>query len=299
MQTKPKLNAVKSALQLGFIGILILSALNYQAILDQYALQTYHPRAAVAEIQSRLGLTTKATASLYRADPRIDQKTDFNSDCDTKPHELELGCYYRAHIYVLQIDNSSLAPEMDVVMAHELLHAVWSQMAPQDKKTLGAELERVYALSSDDELKQRIAGYAQSEPGEEDNELHSILGTELAQLSPMLETHFAKYFTARQQIVAAHMAYQNVFSSRRAELEAELAQIRSEKGQLGVLNRQLETYKSSDQIGLYNSLVPRQNAMVDDINKSISVYRQGVDEYNALSKSLDSQQITDTEPSAE
>jgi hypothetical protein len=299
MQPKPKSNVVKSVFQIVLIGLLVFLALNYQEILDQYALQTYHPSAAVAQIQGRLALTRKATATLYRADPKIDQKTDFNSDCDTKPHELELGCFYQGRIYVLQIDNSSLAPEMDVVTAHELLHGVWSQMSSDDRQTLGAELQRVYALVANDELKQRMAGYAQSEPGQENNELHSILGTEFAHLSPLLETHYAKYFSDRQQIVQSHMSYQNVFSSRKTELETELAQIRAEKGQLAVLNQQLEKYKSTDQIALYNSLVPRQNRMVDDINKSISAYRQGVDEYNALSKSLDSQEITDTESSAQ
>jgi hypothetical protein len=42
---------------------------------------------------------------------------------------LELGCYFRQRIYVLQIDNQSWTSEMDVVTAHELLHAVWSKMS--------------------------------------------------------------------------------------------------------------------------------------------------------------------------
>jgi hypothetical protein len=39
--------------------------------------------------------------------------------------------------------------------------------------------------------------------------------------------------------------------------------------------------------------------LVDDINHRIEAYRQGVDEYNELSKSLDSREITDTETSAQ
>jgi hypothetical protein len=69
--------------------------------------------------------------------------------------------------------------------------------------------------------------------------------------------------------VAAHAAYTGVFNSRRVELEAELAQIRSLKGQLGVINRQLETYRAAGQIEQYNALVPRQNNLVDDINHRI------------------------------
>jgi hypothetical protein len=298
MKPKQK-NPAVLGVQLAIVALLVVAGLNYQALLDQYALQTFKPAGEVATIEGRIGLTQKARATFYRSQPQIDEKAAFNKDCDTRPHELELGCYYHDRIYVLRIDNESLATEMDVVTAHELLHAVWARMSSKERKELGAQLESEYTRVADDELRQRMAGYAQSEPGEQDNELHSILATEYAQLSPALEQHYAKYFVNRAQIVTAHTTYQNVFSSRRAELEQELAAIRSAKGKLGVLNSQLEAYKARGQIDEYNALVPKQNRMVDDINKNIAIYRQGVDEYNALSKSLDSQQITDTETIAQ
>jgi hypothetical protein len=285
--------------QLGIVGILIIAAINYQALDDDYTLATYKPTAQVRGLESRVALTRSATAILDRSQPQFDSKVVFNADCDTQPHELELGCFYRGRIFVLTIDNASLAPEMDVVASHELLHAVWSGMGPAERDSLGKELERVYAGLTDPDLRARMQGYAKSEPGEEANELHSILGTEIAQLSPTLEAHYAKYFVNRMQVVKEHGNYQSVFDSRRSELEAELAAIRNEKGQLAVINHQLETYRTSGQISNYNQLVPRQNQMVDGINSQISTYRAGVDEYNALSKSLDSQQITDTETSAQ
>jgi hypothetical protein len=286
-------------IQFGILALLTIAALNYQSLLDAYALASYHPTEQVAAFQSRVALTTAAQATLYRARPQYDDKTSFNADCDTRPHELELGCYYRGRIFVLAIDNSSLAPEMDVVAAHELLHAEWTKMSESERSALSAELERVYAGIKDADLRERMAGYAQSEPGEEANELHSILGTEYIQLSPTLEAHYAKYFPNRSQIVGEHAAYQAVFDTRHGELEKELAQIRAEKAQLSVVNRQLESYRASGQISAYNALVPRQNQLVDDINSRIETYQKGVDEYNALSKSLDSQEITETEAPAQ
>jgi hypothetical protein len=299
MQRQRESHPIRVATQLGILALLVLAAVNYQAILDQYALATYHPNGFVSAFEGQVGLTQQARARLYRSQPQLDGKTAFNADCQTQPHELELGCYFHGRIYVLQIDNQSLATEMDVVAAHELLHAVWATMSASERKSVGVELERVYAQMTDNDLKQRMASYAQSEPGEQDNELHSILGTEYAHLSPPLEQHYAKYFTGRSQVVAAHQAYQSVFNTRRTELESELSQIRQEKGQLGVLNARMEGYRASGDISLYNALVPRQNSLVDDINKRIATYQAGVDEYNALSKSLDSQQITDTETSAQ
>lgn len=290
---------VRVVVQLLVLGLFVLAAINYQAILDQYALLTFKPSAEVAAIEKRMALTQKARAILYRSQPQIDAKAEFNRDCETQVNELELGCYFHRRIYILRIDNPSLAPEMDVVMAHELLHAVWAGLSSGERSRLGNELQRLYSQTADDDLKQRMAGYAKSEPGEETNELHSIMATELATLSPVLEEHYAKYFTNRGAIVAAHAAYQGVFSSRRAELENELAMIRGLKGQLGVINRQLESYRLSGQIEQYNALVPRQNNLVDDINRRIDAYRSGVEEYNALSKSLDSREITDTETNAQ
>jgi hypothetical protein len=299
MQRQPIHHRATTAVQLGFLGLIVIFGLNYEAILDQYALTTYHPVAQLSSFESRVGLTAAAKATLYRATPKFDGKTTFNSDCDTKPHELELGCYFHGRIFVLTIDNPSLAPEMDVVSAHELLHAVWAKMSASERASLTPELEQAYHAVGDKDLTARMADYATSEPGEEANELHSILATEYTGLSPVLEAHYAKYFTQRSQVVARHAQYQSVFDSRRVELEKELATIRSEKANLGSINRQLEAYRSSGQIQAYNALVPRQNNLVDTINKQIETYRTGVDEYNGLSKSLDSQQITDTETSAQ
>ncbi len=281
------------------LGVVVLGVLYYQQLWDQYALWTFKPAAPMAAVEGRLELTEAARGILYRAEPQLDQKAIFNSDCDTLPHDLELGCFYHGRIYVLQIDNDSLAPEMDVVTAHELLHAAWARLGSSERQRLGQELERVYAGLRDDDLKQRMASYATTEPGEEANELHSILGTEYGTLSPMLNEYYGRYFKDRGRVVLAHEVYQTVFSSRRTELESELAHIRLLKGQLGAINQQMQLYRNRGMIDQYNSLVPRQNQLVDDINGRIDDYRRGVDEYNALSKSLDSQQITDTESPAQ
>jgi hypothetical protein len=291
--------SVGTAFQLGFLVLLILLAFNYQVLLDDYTIYSYKPTSQVLGFEGRVSVSRSAVAILDRTQPQFDDKSAFNIDCDTQPHELELGCYYRGRIFVLNIDNPNLAPEMDVVAAHELLHAVWSNLSSSDRDALTTELEKVYSRITDPDLHQRMAGYAKSEPGEEANELHSILGTEYTQLSPLLEAHYAKYFTNRAQVVTEHSRYQAVFDTRRGELENELSNIRNEKGQLAIINRQLELYKSENEVSSYNGLVPKQNNLVDEINAQILTYKAGVDEYNSLSKSLDSQQISDTETSAQ
>lgn len=299
MQPRPKSNRSATVVQLGLLALVVTAGLNYNGLMDQYALATYRPTTEVAGFESRVSLTTAARAALYRAAPQYDAKATFNTDCDTQPHELELGCYYRGKMYVLRIENASLAPEMDVVGAHELLHALWANMSSAERQTLTKQLEAQYQALNDKDLTDRMAGYAVSEPGEEANELHSILATEYTDLSPELETYYAKYFPDRGQVVARHAAYQKVFDSRRQELERELANIRAQKATLSSINRQLDSYKASGRIAEYNALVPQQNRLVDSINRQIEAYRVGVTEYNQLSKSLDSQAITDTETPAQ
>jgi hypothetical protein len=286
---------LKIGLQVAVLGGLVVAALNYQAIWDQYALATYTPATDIAKIEPTLALTKQGKAIFYRASPVISGKAQFNKDCQTSGGLLELGCYYRSNIYILRIDDARLAPEMQVVAAHELLHAAWLRLSSGERNRLAVELNRVYATIDDADLRERMASYERTEPGEQANELHSILATEYLQLSPELEEHYRRYFSDRARVVAAHDAYRQVFETRRKELEAELAQIRALKAQLAVLNRQLEAYRTSNRIEQYNALVPQQNKLVDNINSRIDAYQSGVDEYNALSLSLDSQEIKDTE----
>ncbi|HEY6736342.1 MAG TPA: hypothetical protein VI322_01350 [Candidatus Saccharimonadia bacterium] len=273
--------------------------LNWQTLADNYALSHYTSSSEVGQIIDRLNLTHHAKAVLYRAQPQIDDKTAFNQDCQTRPHELELGCYYHGRIYILRIDNASLAPEMTVVTAHELLHAVWAELPAAGRQRLSSQLEAEYTALNDNDLNDRMKSYAVSEPGEQANELHSILATEYASLPAGLATYYAQYFNDRAVVTADHAAYEQVFAARRQQLEQDLATIRDKKAQLAVLNRRMEALRSSGQIAAYNALVPGQNKLVDDINARIDQYQAAVVEYNALSKSLDSQEITDTETAAQ
>jgi chromosome segregation ATPase len=56
-----------------------------------------------------------------------------------------------------------------------------------------------------------MLSYATTEPGERDNELHSIFGTEVASLSPELEAHYAKFFSDRSKVVDLNASFEAVF----------------------------------------------------------------------------------------
>lgn len=282
---------IRTSINLGLLGLVLGAILNYQYLADQWASARYTPSTEISAFMSRVQLSNAGKASLYRTNPTLDDKAAFNRDCQTHIGELELGCYFRNRVYILRISNPDLSPEMDAVTSHELLHATWDRMSASERQTISRELKAAYARIRDAELVGRMASYAKTEPGQQDNELHSILGTEYAVLSPALEAHYAKYFINRAQVVAQHAAYKDVFARRKVQLEAELAAIRGLKAQLASINATMDSYRASGNTAAYNALVSRQNALVRDVNSRIEVYRSAVDEYNALSVALDSQQI--------
>jgi hypothetical protein len=268
-------------------------ALNLQWLVDQYYLRVFHPAPAMSQIISELKLTGSAKGMMYRGKPQIDDKPAFNSDCQpAKGQELELGCYASGRIYVLKISNPDLSSEMEVVAAHEFLHEAYTRLSASDRHKVDGLIEQAVTQIHDTDLDARLADYAQSEPGERNNELHSILGTEFANLPPELEQYYARYFQNRSDIMAAHTQYQKVFNNRRAQIDQELSTIRQLKAQLAALNAQMSELKASGSITAYNAQVPRQNALVDQVNSLIATYNADVEEYNALSESLNSQQIT-------
>ena len=77
-----------------------------------------------------------------------------------------------------------------------------------------------------DSLRNQLRQYRISEPGQENNELHSILGTEIRKLTPALETHYAQFFINRLAVVAQSEAWESVFSDLKAKIQRTEKQIR-------------------------------------------------------------------------
>lgn len=173
--------------------------------------------------------------------------------------------------------------------------------------------------SEDAELKERMEYYARTEPGERDNELHSIIGTEVNTVSNELEEYYSKYFVDRQAIVALHDSYSSKFDELEQSsttLKSQLEQLSSEinsmtnqyNTEIAMLNDDIESFNSSAQNGGFSSqssfqaaraaLESRVGALtqtrstidtkVADYETKRQAYNQTVDESNSLSRSLDS-----------
>lgn len=286
--SKPK---TRSLLGLLVVGLLGLGFWQWQSIADWWVLNYYQPDPEIAAFAERTKMTDKGKAIFYFAQPKLDNKNDFNVHCQTLRGDLEIGCFRNWRIYVLRITNPELAPVMDETAAHEMLHAAYARLSSAERKRIDVLVDQQAALIKDKELEDLLKKYQITEPGQRTNELHSFLGTQFGNLMPELERYYARYFIDRTAVVAAHQAYELAFDRRKADLDFRLAEINSLKAQLNSLNAQMDAYLRSGNVSAYNSLVPRQNSLVRTLKQKINEYNQLVDEFNSLSASLDSQQI--------
>ncbi len=261
---------------IALIILVVLSAalwLNRQNILDFVSYQTFRPSSAIASIESQDNLTGSGKFIFYASQPSVDEKTNFNQVCERKESGTAiLGCYVNDRIYLYDVTDARLNGIEEVTAAHEMLHAVYQRMSPTDKASVDKLVEAEYQkLKDNPDYADRMAFYARTEPGQRDNELHSIIGTEVADISPQLEAHYAKYFTHRSAIVGYFNAYNSAFTS----LANEAKTLATE---LDTINSQIKTASA------------QYNADVKSLNADIGAFNQ-----DASNGTISSQAVFDTQ----
>lgn len=195
--------------------------LNRQWVLDTVRAAQYKPSESVKTIETDLGLTGEGKHLFSASQPKLESSAMFNTSCNQKSETNNpiLGCYVGQNIYIFDVTNDKLMGIEQTTAAHELLHAVYERMSPDEKTAIDNELTKAYESHKTDELAKRMQHYQTTEPGEEMNELHSILGTEFDNLGGVLEAHYSKYFSNRARIVAFNRQYNDVFTSISSRLQ--------------------------------------------------------------------------------
>jgi len=207
-------------------------------------------------LADRSGMNERGRFLYYASHPEIESTQKFNQECSSKEEGTAvLGCYTGSKIYIYGVTDARLDGIRDVTAAHEMLHAAYQRLSRADRDKVDGLVETEYAkLQNDDEFKDRMAFYARTEPGQRDNELHSVIGTEVGSVSAELEQYYGKYFSDRSKVVALHTAYSSVFDN----LEAEAKNILS---QLGTLGEKIQTDSKK-----YNEDVVKLNKDIQAFN---------------------------------
>lgn len=288
-----------------------------QDIVDAYWVWQYKPTAVVMSIRDDLDLTPAGEYLFNASRPELQQASTFNDSCGQKSETNNpiLGCYVRQSIYVYDVTNKKLSGIEETTAAHELLHAVYERMSPSEQEQIDALVMQAYQKVKTPELEKRMAYYQKSEPGEEANELHSILGTEFSNLGGKLEAHYGTYFKTRKNVLHYYQTYSSVFGSVTKKLESLSNQINSLTSKIkqeiasytlatSALSTDVRTFNErtftsqSDFNAARSSLVARQNdldqehqeilAEINQINALKNEYNTLVDEYNDLNRSINS-----------
>jgi len=174
------------------------------------------------------------------------------------------------------------------------------QVVPQrdgQRAKVDAMLQSYYDHGlTDQRIKDTIDAYRKSEPHDVVNEMHSIFGTEVANLPGPLEVYYKQYFTDRTKVAAYTAAYQGEFTSRQTQvaqydtqlkgleqqIKANETQLEIDKKSLATQNQQLDSERSSGQIAAYNSGVQSYNRAVDSYNRRLTDTKNLISQYNTI-----------------
>lgn len=283
-------------------------------ILDWWKLRNYAPSYEVSSLSSTTTMTEYGQRLFYVHKPELDDKETFTNRCKGSEQTIVLGCYRRQEgIYILLVTDSRLAGAMEVTAAHEMLHAAYDRMSGKEKQQVHALLDETRSKLTNERVITTLKGYEDRDASSIYTEMHSIFGTELRNLSPELEAHYAQYFSDRSSVVAISEKYEQVFVDIRAKVEAYDADIAIRKRAIEV---QEESIKQSSELlknhkvrmdqllasndrSSYNNEVPIYNEEVRDHNEQVNRLKQEIEEFNALvevrnSVSLEQQELIKT-----
>jgi len=203
-----------------------------QRIVDQITVWGYSASPEATNLVKRAGMNDNGIFYYYASQPALfdtSSAASFNKACsNTEKTTAILGCYSNSKIFINVISDKQLDGISEVTAAPETLHAIYNRLSDSEKTKVDKLLEDEYvALSKDKYYSDLLAFYSSYEPGQRDNELHSIIGTEVAKISPELEAYYDQYFTNRQDVVNLDVQYSSVFKSLKAKADALSGQIDS------------------------------------------------------------------------
>ena len=296
------------------IGMLLLAVAamvglnNQQRIRDWYILWSYHPPASISDLAIADTMTPYAKSLFYVNRPSLMNKAAFAKVCPSAlAQTYELGCYHSGDngIYLLNVTDSRLNGIDQVTAAYEMLHAGYARLSSASRTKLDRLMNGYYAknLSSSPVISQQMAVYAKTEPGAKDDELYSVLATEVANLPAYLSAYYRVYFADRAKITTMYQTYQSVLTGRINTINTDAAQLRQLKQQINseqaalysdlntinAVNNQMTSERNQGDFNAYNAAVPGYDQLIGQYKSQVLVINAYINKYNTLLASYNSE----------
>lgn len=287
--------------RIGIVSVVVLATIslvlyNFQSISDWYMLKDYTPPAKVVELADQTTMQDQTRRIFYINHPSLDTKQAFNTHCKTGEKTIVLGCFINHQgIYLLDVNDARLNGVLQVTAAHEVLHAQYERLSSTEKARVDEMVKRAYSQVSDERIKETVKSY-QDSGADVNNELHSILATEVENLPGDLEAYYAKYFKNRRQIVQYSKQYEKAFedlkrkveeddkklASLKKTIEANQEQLKADNQDINKERKRMDALLSARQIDEYNQAVPGFNQLVQDYNRLVNRTKDQIAQYNDL-----------------
>lgn len=266
-------------------------------IFDWYRLQSYSAPSEIAAIADRASMTDYARRLFYVYRAELHDREGFNNNCHGSEQTIVLGCYVEHDgIYIYNVEDDRLDGIIEVTAAHEMLHAAYGRLSSKERQRVDEMTQKEFKNLKDERVLSTVENYRKKDASLVPNELHSIIATEVRNISPQLEEYYKQYFHDRSVVVSLAEKYERAFSARENKIkayDAELKQLQSsidsEKAalsrQLTDLNNQrqtLDSYLAAKRYEEYNARVPQFNASVKAYNDRVANIRSLINRFNQI-----------------
>jgi arsenate reductase-like glutaredoxin family protein len=257
-----------------------------KTIREDIQLFGYQAPAEIAQLATETQMSAKGRRIFYLSHPMIESQGEGLKQCrhNTQEKTLILGCYSSKNgIFLQRVSDERLRGTMQVTAAHEMLHSAYYRMSIDERTEVDRELAAVFSNLKNERVRSSIESYRQKDAQVVPTEMHSILGTELVELTPALERHYQKYFVDRSAVVAFAQNSEKPFASlmnqandavqtldtMRAEIQRLEAIASTESGE-ALYQTKIQLQR---QIAVYKQTISQAQSMVeqsDSLDKSMS-----------------------------
>lgn len=266
-------------------------------VLDYAALFNYDPPSEIVKLADAASMQDETRRVFYVNQPALQDKAAFKNSCVKQEETIVLGCYVENRgIFLLDVNDPRLDGIIEVTSAHEVLHAMYDRLSDDERAEVDQMTTSFFETLDNQRIKNNIENYRKRDPSIIPNELHSILATEVKDLTPELEAYYSRYFINRKKVVALSDKYENTFvqlenqvknyrsqlDSLRSTLDNNQQQIDSLGAQLDAERQRLDGLRSSGQVEQYNDAVPGFNSLVNRYNALIQARKSLINQYNEI-----------------